>query len=124
MRLRGWLAVAAVSVVAAGGCATAGQGGSTGGSRTLITQEEIAALNVQTAYEAIRRLRPFWLRPGYVGGNAPVVYLDNIRQSDEQILHRLGAHEVVEVRYMNSSDATTRYGTGHDGGAILVFTRR
>jgi hypothetical protein len=29
---------------------------------------------------------------------------------------------VKEIRYISASDATTRWGTGHSGGVILVVT--
>ena len=32
--------------------------------------------------------------------------------------------EVGEIRYMSASDATTRFGTNHIAGAIVITTRR
>ena len=32
--------------------------------------------------------------------------------------------EIERMEYMSSSDATTRFGTGYAGGAILVYTVR
>jgi hypothetical protein len=39
-------------------------------------------------------------------------------------LSTIPANRVREIRYINAADATTRWGTGHASGVILVTTKR
>ena len=52
-----------------------------------------------------------------------VVYLNGMRYGGVRSLTTLSAEAVGDITYMNASDATTRFGTGHSGGAILIRTR-
>lgn len=109
------------------GCASSG-GGSEGdsgprGTSTRIIFEELEPLQQLDGYDAVRRLRPMWLRAR--GGAAPQVIVDGNRAAGGlEALRSMRASEIQEMRYLSSSDATTRFGTGFDGGAILVTTRR
>lgn len=118
------LALFALSLGLAG-CAGGGGGGSSPrrGSSTSIDSEELATVAALDLYDAVRRLRPRWLRAG-ASGILPSVIIDGSPQSQGlDILRSYRATDVAELRFMNSSDATTRYGTGHAGGAIIVNTR-
>ena len=95
----------------------------------VILAEEFAGRgDIQTAYDAVRRLRPQFLRKR---GSATIampqaeiqVYTNGVRRGGPAILREIPASSVVEIRYMNSNDATTRYGTDHSNGAILVTTQ-
>lgn len=117
--------VAACGVTAlAAGCAT---GGGEGGPRrdpNVISVEELADLQSMTCYEVVQRLRPRWLQRRGSEQN-PVVYQDGSRIGlAEDVLGGIPANEVESLRYRDSSDATTRYGTGHGAGAIEITTRR
>jgi len=95
----------------------------------LITAEELAASNAQNAYQAIQILRPAWLRTrgsgGHAGPQTPVVYVDQNRFGSLQALVDINVTGIAEIRYMDSIEATNRFGTGHGGGAILVtYTRQ
>lgn len=109
-------------------CATASSGGS-GRSTNELLREEILQLQVVTAYQAVERARPQWLNsrasptPTSPDGAEPVVYIDGIRAGDLGELVQIRADVVVRMEYMRPSDATSRYGTNHQGGAILVTTR-
>jgi outer membrane cobalamin receptor len=101
----------------------------------LITQEEIDKSTAADAYDLIQKLRPAWFtRRGVGSGQATtdavggmddgvrvVAYVDGIRWAD---LSTLTVERIKEVRYLNASDATTKYGTGHTAGAIEVTTKR
>jgi hypothetical protein len=39
-------------------------------------------------------------------------------------LRQVRAQNIATMEFMGPSDATTRFGTGHVGGAILIVTRR
>lgn len=101
------------------------------GSANVITEAEIQGANVNNAYEAIQRLRPAMLRgrgsassDDQSGTQGLVVYVDGSPLGGVQALGNISALNVREIRYLNASDATTRFGTGHPVGAILVTTRR
>jgi hypothetical protein len=113
-----------------GACASSGERSSAGGSGA-ITLEMIQDLSssVSDAHQVVNRLRPQWLRsrgatsirnpqPQY-----PVVYLDGTRYGPIGILRQIDANSVNEIRFISSSAATTRFGTGHMAGAILVASR-
>ena len=108
------------------GCASgggSGDGGSRRGSTTHITAEELAGLEQFDAYQAVERLRPNWLRTR--GGSAAQVIVDGSRQNGGlELLRTFRVSEIQDLRYLSARDATTRFGTGFDGGAILVTTRR
>jgi hypothetical protein len=98
-----------------------------------IFADEVAARasDAKTAYDIVKRLRPQFLRQrgsGSIRNYTPVpvrVFVDGILQSrDVSALDEIMAHSVVEIAYLNGSDATTRYGTGYENGAILVTTGR
>lgn len=95
-----------------------------------ITQQELRELGdvmVLTARQAIRRLRPTWLRPRSStprGRHTPVVFRDGMEVGDLTTLDEMDMREIMEFRYLSASDATNRYGTGYPGGVILVTSRR
>lgn len=99
------------------------------GSRAQLLADEIDASGARTVHDAISRLRPEWLRRrGRISIQDPnageiVVYLDGLRYGGVGSLTTLRAGAVEDITYMDASDATTRFGTGHGGGAILIRTR-
>jgi len=108
-------------------CASGGSGPA--GRRDVITYEQIQNVNVSTAMEVIERLRPEYVRgrgrTSFDGPDTqlPVVYVDGVRAGGVDALRNISAHDVREIRYVNATDATTRYGTGHTGGVIEVRIR-
>jgi hypothetical protein len=119
------------SVFAGTACGSASQSAETEetaprSSRNELVAADIMATNTGSVYDAIRRLRPAWLRARTaVGGAAipPVVYVDGVRSGDFSYLQSIGIEEVERVRFVNARDATTRWGTGHAGGAIEVMRK-
>jgi hypothetical protein len=110
-------------------CAQATQTAGTAGSRRVLLGDEIQAASVATAYQAVARLRPEWLRRrGRTsirdpGASAVVVYLNDMRQGGASALDAIAAETVLEMEYLSGQEATTRFGTGHGGGVILVRLR-
>ena len=51
----------------------------------------------------------------YIDGSRAVTGMDALRD--------LSVQQVLEIRHMNSRDATMMYGTDHGSGAILVTTK-
>jgi hypothetical protein len=104
--------------------------GATGAHRTdVLTAEEIAVSPARDALEAVRQLRPTWLRThgsqsfGDPDPPVPLVYLGNQQYGTADSLRDFRAEDIRELRYLSPTAATTRYGTGHRGGVIEVFLR-
>jgi hypothetical protein len=123
--MRNWTTMIVVLGLAA--CASGGSG--TQSRRDVITYEQIQSVSVSTAMEVIERLRPEYVRgrgrTSFDGADAtlPVVYVDGVRAGGVEALRTISANDVREIRYVNATDATTRYGTGHTGGVIEVRIR-
>lgn len=117
-------------VVLLAACASSGQAGGASRSRDLITAEELMEVPHGSVYEAVRALRPRWLqaRAGATMRNpqreTPRVYMDGQPFGGVNELWTLLPGEVGEIRFLSASDATTRFGTNHFAGAIVVTTRR
>ncbi len=127
---RSFLAGLAIALgVATLACAPATQTTGTGTSRRTLLGDAIRAASVSSAYDAVARLRPEWLRRRGrssvrdPGAGAVVVYLDGIRHGGTDALRSIPAESVLQMEYLSGAEATTRFGTGHGGGVILVRTR-
>ncbi len=88
------------------------------GSRT-VTRDELMATQQQGLYEALALVR---LQRSPTRGQDAVVYLDGVPLWDLQALRSVRVETVVDVVFMSAAEATTRYGTGNTGGAIVVRT--
>lgn len=118
-----------------GACATAGE---SSGARDpdVISTEELREYPQYTAFEMIRQFRANWLNDR--GGSINVLgredianphgirlYVDGVVQPDGlRELELLSTDEISEIRKLDSSEATQRFGLGHTSGAILVTTAR
>lgn len=98
-------------------CASGGTGSAPRSSSDVITQEELDTVATFSAYEAVSRLRPQWLRMR-TPGQEPVVFLNGSQLGGLETLRSIQSSTLSEIRYRNGRDATTRYGTGFGGGAI------
>ncbi len=118
-----------VALVMLAGCATRGAESGPRRDRDVITAEEIEEINVATAFDVIRQLRPEYLRsrgqmslrdsePEYA-----VVYLNGVKYGGLEQLRTIRAMDIAEIRYIGASDATTRWGTGHFGGVIEITVK-
>ena len=131
MRSRVLFALLGASMMILSSCATSGSGtSSTRGSRDVITREELMTQERGSAYDAVARLRPRWLQSRGVGSvtsptrDTPRVYVDGQLYGDVNSLHQIDMRDIQQLRYMSASDATTRYGTNHTAGAIIITTVR
>ncbi|MEO8449159.1 MAG: hypothetical protein ABI647_05175, partial [Gemmatimonadota bacterium] len=100
----------------------------------VISSDEIDAIRAEAtdAYAIVQRLRPQYFRVrGMVEADparrneyhGPKVVVDGTPRGDLDALKQVSAAAVKEIRYLSASEATTAYGTGYDGGAIVVVTR-
>ena len=119
-----------LAALALAGCASTGQtAAASGGNRSLLTAEELRAEpGTRTLDEIIRQRRPTWLTSrgatSLQGGDEIVVYRDGVPTGGPATLRSISAETVESVQFLSAADATTRFGTGHSLGAILVVTRR
>lgn len=114
-------------VIGLTGCASAGGGGTSGprSSPTRLVLEDLQdeAVMQLDAYQAIQRLRPRWLQTR--GTTNPMLYVDGVqRGTNLGELRSIRVADVQQMQYLSANDASTRFGTGHGGGAILLTTRR
>ena len=124
-------ALAGSALLLAGSACTAG-GTSPMASRSqnVIGVEEIQGSTASNAYDLIQQVRPNWMRsrgPGSLRDPQPVfpvVYLGDISYGPMESLRGFPTNGIDEIRYINATTATTRFGSGHAGGVIQVFIRR
>ena len=102
------------------------------GQRPDYDPHRITSLDIQaneglrTALDAVRTLRPQFLRTrpsGSMRNQEPVpivVYVNGTRRGGIEALSQIQARAVVEIRWLSGNDATTRFGTNHESGALLV----
>lgn len=118
---------AALSLAA---CASTGQTAeASGGNRSMLTAAELREeTGSRTLEEVIRQRRPQWLvtrgATSFGDDGDIVVYLNQVATGGPAILRTLRAETVESVQFLSAADATTRFGTGHTKGAILVSMRR
>jgi len=126
-----YLYVLAVAVVV--GCAST-QSADPGGTGTprrsdLVTAEEIANAHadINTAYDALARLRPNWLAPrgamssNASAGNYAAVFVDGQQTGDINALRNIPAYYVADIRYYDVTQAGARFGIrAGTGGALEV----
>lgn len=106
------------------GCAHSSQVEEPRPQSNVLTRDEIVGVPLATAYDAVDRLRPRFLRPRATGGRPatayPVVYIDGVRRGTLEVLRSVAANTVLEIRYLAAADATTRYGLDVQGGVLDV----
>src|SRR5687768_18562120 len=88
----------------------------------MLTAEEISAVHVNSAYEAVQRLKPSFLL-GLRGESVRAVFLNGTRLlGGLENLRGIEASMVQQIVFLNGIDATTRFGSGHGAGVLLVST--
>jgi hypothetical protein len=100
------------------------------GSRTplrspyLLGASEISGVKVNSAYDAVQRLKPNFL--GGMRGQDfihRVVYLDGTRlRGGLENLRMIEASSVRQIVFLSAIEASGRYGPGNGAGALLVTT--
>lgn len=86
--------------------------------------EELAATRQSDLFQALCICRPTFVRSRDAARQPPALYVDGIAMAEFDAIYAITVPEVLAVEHMSGPDATTRYGTGHVGGALLVWTRR
>lgn len=134
MTKRSILFIALALALASAACSSTGtkSGGPTRATRdrNLITAAELAEVTQQNVFDAVRRLRPAWLRLRGRGTasidreSSIPVYLDGVLRGSTRLLGRLRPSQVREIRHLEPNEAAVRYGSSHRDGAIWVTLKQ
>ena len=102
------------------GCAGTVQGAGPLSSGDALVGSDLTQFG--TVYDAVAALRGNWL-----SGHAtmacrcePAVYVNGSKARDLNVLRSTPPMTGVLVRHLSARDAAARFGSGHEGGAILV----
>ena len=100
------------------------------GNYDVITLEELSRVREISLYDAVRRLRPHFLRSraATAYGRAPttqlMLYIDGEKRESIDDLRRISPDEVWEVRFYEPQIANTRFARYNNaGGAIAVLLK-
>jgi hypothetical protein len=93
----------------------------------VLTAEEITNTKAEeaTAYDAVSRLRPNWLAPHGVtsfkekGTAYAIVYMDDQKYGDLNMLKNFKAFQVAEMRYYDFTQAGARFGVAAGSGGVI-----
>jgi outer membrane cobalamin receptor len=109
------------------------------GDRILITQEQIARSGASNAWEALKRNAPQLTyrenrqgqpsvlerrgRSSLLLNDAPLLFVDGVQMPDFKNLQSIPAAQLASIEILDGVDGTTYYGTGAEGGVILIRTK-
>lgn len=99
------------------------------GNPDLITEDDIARVHAQTAYDAVAKLRAnFLTRRGSTSlmntsSPEPNVYLDDVFIGAVATLKGIQASDVSTIRVYRAWEVAARFGNGNVGGVIEVYTK-
>ena len=95
-------------------------------SPKLISAEEVASVQVPTAYDLVQRLRPLWLArssPFRIRSDGDIsVYVNDRYFGGPFSLRHIEAGTVREIRLLTANIAAFSFGTTHATNAIQVIT--
>ena len=127
-RLQTHVTIALVWLVTACAHPSAGSSApSTGGN--VVTQQQLAATNAQSVYDALQKLRPEWLSsrgPTSVTDDTPAVasvYMNGTMLGKADYLREMRPLDVTEIRYWDAGQASARFGMGHPRGVIEIVRK-
>jgi len=115
-----------ITIAAALGCATTSGTIGARGNSNIITEQEIAAAQVSTAYEVIQKLRPNFLHSRgatslqSTAPATPNVYVDGQRFGDTNALRNISAMNVAGIRYYSVSEGAIKFGMDNASGVIEI----
>lgn len=98
-------------------------------SNVITYGEMTQAQGLITAWDAVQRLRPRFLRNAGTtsmrgsGDNRAIVRVDEVDSGPPEFLRTIDIQYVKEIRYYSAVDATNRFGGIHGRGIIHVITK-
>src|SRR5213594_1176454 len=102
----------------------------------VLTSEEIQRANVGSAYDAVQTLRPRWLQGPKELNRMPAnaeesarpagiaVYVSDMSMGGVDYLREIPAGTVLELRWLRSFEAASRFGPTEGQSAIVVTLKR
>lgn len=126
-RHAGWRAVVGILLIV--GCVHAPPPQSTG--RTYLDEDAIQALHASTAYDIVAMTHGDYLHSRGRESSDPKVppvpadvYVDDTYYGGVDVLRAIPASEVGGIRFYQGYEAQYKFGSGHMGGVIQIFTKR
>ena len=95
----------------------------------VLTSDELLAAGVETTGDGVRRLRPQFIRPEPIPGNAagltatPSVYIDDQYAGSLDVLDRVPVDEVADIRFLRPSEARSWWGWSCPCGVGVIHIR-
>jgi|GEM_PF-3102484 len=102
----------------------------------VITADQIAGMGVTNAWQILERAHAHLGlvegghgpatgvtrrgRRSLTAASEPLVIVNGMRIAGTRILGDIRAHDIASIRVIGGIEATTRFGTGAGGGAILI----
>lgn len=102
-------------------CASGGGGGGGSTDRYLVTADDLAPYATYNLYDAISRLRRFWIQGS--GGRSPRVFVNGAEIGGAPSMEDYGADQAAEVRFIQPTQAMTQFGPDYAGGVIQITLR-
>jgi outer membrane receptor protein involved in Fe transport len=62
-------------------------------------------------------------RSSFVLNDAPLLFVDGVQLPDFRNLQSIPATQLASIEILDGVDGTTYYGTGAEGGVILIRTK-
>lgn len=120
-----------VATLLLAGCVTAKPRDVQGGG-DVVSEAEIEALHVSSAYDVVTRKRPSFLhsRGRETSPDARIppipahVFMDDTYYGDINTLKAVPASQLAEVRFYQSFEAQYKFGSDHIGGVIQLITKQ
>ena len=111
----------------AAGCSASAPGARTSTRSDTITVDDLRSANATNLYDAVRTIRPNWLRarsPNSLSNQGQVqVYFDDTRIGGVDGLRSIPTQGIAYIRWHDPISASARWGLDHEQGAIVVSTR-
>mgnify|MGYP003574587313 CR=1 FL=1 len=110
-------------ILSAAACASGGGGGDSSSSsdRYLLTADDLTPYATLNLYEAVNRLRRFWMQGS--GGRSPRVFVNGQEMGGSRTLEEYRADMATEVRFVQGNVAMTQFGPDYAGGVIQITLR-
>lgn len=119
-----------LTVILAASCAPARNAIPGDYNASLISEYELNQSSTNSAYDAIRRLRPQWLnyqpQTSVRDPNPPrpAVYVDEQFVGDLSTLNQMLISQIESIAFYKAPEAMIKYGTNRTGGVITVTTKK
>ena len=108
-------------------CATSSRGRGPSSNTNLITQQELEDSHQPNLFDAVRALRPMWLRQMTATVQSSqdsgiTIFIDNQRVGGLDVLRDMSPTSATALRYYSASEAQSHFGLGNLHGVIEVTT--